>query len=580
MKKSQWLLIIGLIIFNSAIKASPKKVNVASYGVTSSGKDCTSGLIKALEVCKKIGNAELVFPKGEYHFYPDFGIDHYCFISNNDEGLKRIIFPLFSYKNLTIDGQGSSFIFHGFVNPFVIENSSNIILKNFSINFSRTFHSEGIILASNLDMMDLEIPENFPYKISNGVLLFTDGSDTKKIQTTVSRNLNYPYGDLLEFDTKKRETAFMASDYYTDNTPLIAESLGGRKVRIHLKNIRGTVGNTMTFGTSNRNYPGFVVSDCEDIRFNNITIFHTGGMGIIVQRTKNISVDSCKVTPSAGRIISCTADATHFVNCTGTIELSHCLFENQKDDATNIHGIYVQIAKIVSLNEVIVQLKHEQQLGFDFLKKGTNIEFVRGLSLITKGTSKVTKFTRINKDFTQIQFSNDLPADIKEGDAIGELRDFPFIYIHDNVIRNNRARGMLLNCRGKTIVENNFFHSPGAALMFEGDASYWFEQGGVSDCTIRNNVFDNCLYGVWGEAIIDVQAGIREDREHSRYNKNIKITDNTFRIFDDVLLLHAYGVDGLIWKNNKVEKTSGYPATRNRTSLFKVENCDNIKIEE
>ena len=202
------------------------------------------------------------------------------------------------------------------------------------------------------------------------------------------------------------------------------------------------------------------------------------------------------------------------------------------------------------------------------------------MSLITKGNAVVLEAERINKDFTRVKLSEPLPEGIKVGDAIGELRKFPAIHIHDNYIGKNRARGMLLNCRGKTIVENNIFHSPGAAILFEGDANFWFEQGGVNDCTIRNNVFDNCLFGVWGEAIIDVQAGIKEQRDVSRYNKNIKVYNNTFRVFDDVYLLHAYGVENMEWKNNKRVMTNDYPSVRQRDSLYKIEYCDGIKISE
>ena len=563
----------------SAFGSQPQKINVQDFGLFPGVADCTPGLIKALKSCKESMNAELVFPKGEYHFYPDFGIDKYCFVSNNDEGLKRVIFPLIGFENLTINGNGSSFIFHGFVNPFVLENAANITFKDFTMDCARPFHSEAIILANNTDGIDVEIPANFPYKLKNGLLLFTDGAVSEEQKTTVNRPMTYPYGSLLEFDVEKRETAFMVRDFYLDGNPLVAQSLGGRKVRIFLNGLKGKVGNIITFGAANRNYPGFVLTDSKDIRFSNITIYHSGGMGILGQRTHNILIDSCKVTPSAGRIVSCTADATHFVNCTGKIELSNNLFENQKDDATNIHGIYVQITKLIASNEVIVQLKHQQQLGFDFLKKGTIVEFVKGRSLITKGESRVVDVERLNKDFTRVVFSNVLPSDIIIGDAISELRDFPEISIHNNTIRNNRARGMLLNCRGKTVVENNYFHTPGAALLFEGDASFWFEQGGVSDCTIRNNVFENCLFGVWGKSVIDVAAGIREDKELSRYNKNIRIYNNTFLIFDDVLLLNLYGVDGLEWKNNKVERTTDYPANRKNDNLFKVEYSDHIKIE-
>lgn len=570
-------LILGVVLLNNYGFA--QEINIKNY-LENGTKDATPAVLNALKDCKIQKSSKLVFPKGEYHFYGDFGVDKYCFISNNDEGLKRIIFPLLEMNNLTIDGQGSSFVFHGFVNPFVIENSRNITLLNFSIDFARPFHSEAIILANRDDGVDVEIPGNFPYRIKNQILEFTDGSPEQGMKTTVSSDLIFPYGHLLEFDTKKRETAFMARDFYLENTPLVAEDLGGRKVRIFLKGLQGTVGNTLTFGAANRNYPGFVVSDCNDIEFIEITIYHSGGMGIIGQRTNNIRVDHCKVTPSQGRMVSTTADATHFVNCTGKIELSNCLFENQKDDATNIHGIYTRIAKQMNSKEVIVELKHTQQFGFDYLKEGVEVEFVNGKSLITKGTAKVIKAERLNKNFTRVVFSNDIPKGIEVGDAISELHDFPFVYIHDNIIRKNRARGMLLNCRGKTIVENNYFHSPGAALLFEGDAMYWYEQGGVRDCVIQNNVFDNCLFGVWGNAVIDVKAGIKEEFETSRYNRNIQITGNTFRTFDDALLLNIYCVDGLLWKDNKIEKTSDYQATRSNKSLFKIEHSDNVQIIE
>lgn len=578
MTKIRFLIV--LITMLSINTNAQKQIDVADFGVTEQTADCTQGVIKSINACKRAGDAILIFKKGTYHFDSDYGKDKYCFISNNDEGLKRIVFLIEEMKDLTIDGQGSSFIFHGFINPFAINNSKNVKLKNFSIDFVRPFHSEATIIANNADGIDLEIPKNYPYRINNGTLIFTDGDKEEGQKTTVSKEIVYEYGHLLEFDTKKRETAFMAHDYYLGGTPLVAKSLGERKVRVYMKDLKGTVGNTMVFGFANRNYPAFLVSDSRDIRFENVTIFHAGGMGIVCQRTRNVSVISCKVQPSEGRIISTTADATHFTNCTGKIELGYSVFQNQMDDATNIHGIYAQIAERVSPKEFIVQLKHIQQLGFDFLKQGALVEFIQGKSLITKGQAKVLESKSLNKDFIRIKLSTELPVGIKIGDAIGEVSDSQFVHIHDNYIGQNRARGMLLNCSGKTIVENNRFHSPGAAILFEGDASFWFEQGGVTDCTIQNNIFDNCLFGVWGNAIIAVGAGITENKDTSRYNKNIKVLNNTFRTFDEGLLLQAYCVDGLVWKGNRIEKTTDYPTTRVSNTLFKVESSDNINIDQ
>ncbi len=557
-------------------------ISAADFGlIPDDGIDDTRALQSALSVCRNHHRATLKFEKGQYDFHPEFGKDIYFFISNNDEGLKRTIFSLNECRNLTIEGTDSSFMFHGCVNPFIVNNSEDITFKDFSIDFSRTFHSEGIILENNEEGMDVEILPDFPFTVHRGTLLFTGHAKPEEKLTTVSKGEIYGSSHMLEFDTKKRETAYMARDFYFKPiTGYPARPLGGRKVRILVPGLKGTPGNTMVFGPNHRNYPGFVLSDSSDIRFSNVTIHHAGGMGIIGQRTRNITVDSCKVTPSGKRMLSTTADATHFVNCTGFITLNNNLFENQKDDATNIHGIYVQVVEKSTGNKILVALKHAQQFGFDFLKPDMKVELVRGKSMITYATATVKSVNRINKQLTEVTFQKALPDSIQVGDALAEIRDYPDVTISNNIIRKNRARGMLLNCRGKTIVENNTFHSPGAAILFEGDSFFWFEQGGVTDCVIRNNTFDNCLFGVWGKAVIDVKAGIREDRENSRYNHNVLIENNTFRVYDEGTLLNAYCVDGLTWRNNKVEKTNAYPARDKKFKRFEINYCDNVSIDD
>jgi len=569
---------------NSSGQEKAAMISVSDYGaIPDDGKDDTRAIIEALSKCKIDGTKRLIFEGGQYDFYPTFAGERYCFISNNDEGLKRIAFDLKDISDLTIDGRGSQMMFHGFISPFIAEGSENIKFENFSIDFSRTFHSESIILGYNKESMDVEIREGFPFKVHNQTLLFTEGKKEEGILTSVSgrKGLTFGSSHMLEYDTEKRETAYMVKDYYFSNiNGFPAKKLGGRKVRILVPGLTGTIGNTMVFGPNHREHPGFVLTDSKDIVFEKVTIHHAGGMGIIGQRTHNITVNFCKVTPSAGRMISTTADATHFVNCTGKIALTNNLFENQKDDATNIHGIYVKVVEKTAENKVIVQIKHHQQHGFDFLRPGMEVEFVRAKSMVTYDTATVKEVNKINKEVTEVTFTDNISVNFELGDAIAEIRNYPEILIADNIIRNNRARGMLLNCRGKTVVENNTFHSPGAAILFEGDSFFWFEQGGVRDCVIRNNTFNNCLYGVWGKAIVDVKAGIREDKETSRYNRNILIENNTFRMYDELTLLNAYCVDGLTWQNNTVEMTNAYPQTGESNKRFVVNYSDNVKIDD
>lgn len=559
---------------------SVRVIQAADHGVVPHTKDCTGALRRALAACRGAGRKRLVFSPGHYDFYPEQADEAYLFVSNNDEGLKRIAFPLIGLDDLTIDGQGAEFVFHGFINPFVVRDSSNIVFENFAVDFERSFHSEGIILGLHDEGMDVRIPEAFPYKIRNGLLVFVLNDDAKGPPTSVSRGDVCGSGHLLEFDTKTRETAFMAKDYFFNGTSCYAaRDLGDRVVRLFVPGLIGKPGNTLVFGPDHRNHPGFVVTHSRDVSFENITLHHAGGMGILGQLSHNIRVNDCKVTPSRGRMLSTTADATHFVNCTGHIQLTNNLFENQKDDATNIHGNYVQVTEIVGANEVMVRLMHRQQHGFDFLSPGVEVEFVHGKSMITLGTATVDMASRVNKEFTRVVFDRGLPKDLVVGDALASRRDYPEVTITGNVVRNNRARGMLLNCRGRTVVEKNYFHTPGAAILFEGDSFFWFEQGGVRDCVIRDNIFDNCLFGVWGKAVIDVKAGILERKAESRYNQNILIENNTFRVFGEPSLLHAYCVDGLVWRGNRVEQTTAYPAGERPAKRFDVSHCDNVVID-
>lgn len=559
---------------------SPRVINVADYGVLPDGRDSTQALNKALKACHGEEGKRLIFPPGRYDFRPDLAEEAYLHISNNDEGLKRIAFPLCDFTNLTIDGQGSHFIFHGFLSPFLVQNSSNIRFEDFSIDFMRPFHSEGIILSVHEEGMDVQISEQFPFEIRNGLLVFVSGHNGDDPLKAFSQDELYGSAHLLEFDTEKRETAYMAKDYFFKGTSAYpAEDLGKGIVRLRLPGLTGKPGNTLVFGPHHRNHPGFVVTRSRDVGFERITIHHAGGMGIISQLSHNIRINACKVTPSRGRMLSTTADATHFVNCTGFIELTDNLFENQKDDATNIHGIYVRVSRITGPDEVLVQLMHPQQHGIDFLAAGVEVEFVHGKSMISCGKAVVDEVVRVNKEFTRVTLKAGLPDGLVEGDVVAAVRDYPKVTIAGNTIRNNRARGMLLNCRGATLVENNFFHTPGAAILFEGDSFFWFEQGGVLDCVIRDNIFDNCLYGVWGEAVIDVKAGILENRETSRYNRNILIEDNTFRVFGQFSLLHAYCVDGLTWRNNLVEKTRAYPPVEKSSERIVISYCDNVSID-
>ena len=568
-----------------AYSQTKRTIDVTAYGARSDGSDSTPGVRAALKVLRDGTAAKLVFPPGRYDFWPDRAEERYVFISNNDAGLKRIAFPLVGMKGVEIDGGGATFVFHGQMMPFLIEQAQHVTLRNFSFDFSRPFHSEGRVLAITPRTVDLEFAETFPYVIRHGVLVFTAGAAPAGPATTVkSGEVLYPYGSLLAFDPRRREPAFMARDLYGVGEGIVAAAIGPRQVRLSLDQVSAQPGDILVFSPKTREYPGFVISGSSDVHLSGVTIHHSGGMGVIAQLSSNLTLQGVRVIPppDGSRIVSTTADATHFVNCRGKIVMEDCRFEQQKDDATNVHGLYARITRRLAPNRFEMRLMHPQQAGIDFVQPGTRLELTQGPSLRPLGFAVAKTVERLNSECTLIETEEPLPAEVAVGDCVADAdANTAEVVIRNCVMRGNRARGILLGSRGTMLIERNTFHVPGAAILFEGDAQFWFEQAGVQRVEIRGNTFDNCNYGVWGNSCIQMGAGIeKEFRKTTRYNRNIMIEDNLFRVFSPLPLLSLYSVDGLTFRNNRLEQTQAYPSRGKAGGLFEITDSDRVMVQD
>ena len=548
-----------------ACNSKGKTVYVQDYITEDMTNDAYPGIRLALEEALKSDNSTLVFPGGTLNIKDTYCFEKYQYISNNTQGKKRIAINIEGANGLTIEGNGTTLLFTGFISPFNVENSTNITISDLNIDFTHTFNSQGEIMAVGQDWMELKFPESYNVDIQSGQLRIRD-----------KNNITYPYGSLLEFDSKKMEVAHYVHDYWLWS-PLQAEKLPNGNFKIFLKDITGTVGNIMAFGAARRSNPGFTFEECNTVLIKNVNLYHCGGMGFIVQKVRDIELNHVQVVPTPGsnRVISATADATHFINCGGYLRMIDCKFTNQKDDATNIHGWYAMTREKVADDKILVWYNY----GKDFIRPGMYMEIVNHKTMMTYAYRTVKEVRSINSEFAEITFTEDLPEEIQIKDAIACEDQYPDVLIKGCHFANNRARGLLIGSRGEVIIEDNYFHVPGAAVLFEGDGSYWYEQSGVRNVQIRNNVFDNCLYGCksWGDAHIAYNSRIAE-QENSRYHKNIVIENNTFRTFDP-RILYLCCFDGITYRNNKIEPSTDYEFGRDVKEPFVIKHCDRVNIE-
>lgn len=571
------LILLGLILLLTGCgKNSSTIVFDASIA-----EDATPHILEAI---KQLPNnaTTLKFEKGVYNFYPDKGLESYNYISNHTDGMSTAAFPLDNIKDLTVDGQGSTFIFHGVMIPFLIEDCENITIQNLSIDWDKPFHSEAKVIAINEKnhTFDISISDEYPYELRNKEIWFIKNhyehnlgqnmlydpvrsavaynAESYTIYThkrpKVRRNLdkvNYKY----EVDPKALEFKNLGFEYSLDIqelSPGILRITGQKKALPPV----GTVISMKGTQGLNRTSPAFRVNHTKTFNGTNINIHHAGGMGIIVENSSDILLDSFNITPSKGHMVSTTADATHFVGCRGKIEIINCIFNNQLDDAINVHGTYQKVVDILENNRIGVRMGHDQQKGFTIGYSGDTLGLVRiAESFEPYHHVTIKDIEYINGRYQIITLNERLPKNIETGDLVENISAYPELYVRNCDISRNRARGMLISTPKKTVIEDNYFHTEMEALLIPVENSHWYESGNGSNITIKNNVFQDCNHSGLDRGVIRFCTD--DDNDNIAF-KNIIIKDNTFNHFDSQIL-EISNVDGLVFENNHITNSNTFP---------------------
>lgn len=542
-----------------------------------SGQDITPLVRNILATHPK--EIRIVFPKGTYHFYPDEAMGKYHAITNHDNIYRYFAFPLIGMSNVEIDGGGSDFIFHGLITPFLVEKSEKITLRNFSIDWEQPFFFQAEVTGSHPAdrSMDLKaFPFCTPLFEGNRLGFVTNG-------------LHLPFlGESMVFDPRTRAVAYKGQNYVLNTVSSRATfdtRLGENQFRMQWAGGPEPPPSGLLYiskgpNGTNRYCPGIHLSDSKNINLQKIIIYHAGGMGVIGEKTENIHLDGLQVVLREGtdRLLTTTADATHFCNCKGQLLIENCLFENMLDDASNIHGSYLRLYRLQDKHTLQARIGHFQQFGYHFAQAGDSICFVRKSTLLPVGYGVVEQIDRINEQLYQIRFRQPLPESLQPDDGLDNISWYPETVFRNNIVRNNRARGLLISSRNKTRIVHNSFSSMMSAILFEGDMNFWHESGAVRQVEITDNLFLENVYGGRKAAVIRIHPRMAEVDPGQPFEHNIRIERNEFRTFDNAIL-SALSVDGLVFRNNKIVETDTYPKLFPESPVLEIRQCKQTTIE-
>lgn len=585
------LSVLSLSLVLSCTTLSAQKVyEISAFGLkANSSKNASPVLQKALAKIKaeyKEGEKVILrFPEGRYEFHEKGAAVREYYISNHDQtNPKKVGIALEDMKNLTLDGQGSEFVFHGRMLPVSLLRSENCLLKNFSIDFENP-HIAQVKIVEN-DPQDGIVFEPAPwvdYRIAKDSIFEAYGEGW---------TMRHSWGIAFDGDTK--HLVYNTSD-------IGCPTKGASEVaprRIHApgwKDARLVPGTVVAMRGWGRPTPGIFLSHDVNTTIENVKVHYAEGMGLLAQLCENITLEKfgvCLKGDADPRYFTTQADATHFSGCKGKIVSCNGLYEGMMDDAINVHGTYLKVVKRVDDRTLVGRYMHGQSWGFEWGCPGDEVQFIRSNTMELVGKqNKIISIRPYDKEQTEgareflITFQEPVDQVINEqsGFGIENLTWTPEVLFSGNVIRNNRARGSLFSTPRKTIVENNLFdHTSGAAILLCGDCNGWFETGACRHVIIRKNRFVNALTNLFQftNAVISIYPEIPDLKGQQQYFHGGP--EGGIVIFEtfDAPILYAKSVDGLVFRNNTIKLNTEYKPFHPNRNRFWLERVTNVTIAE
>lgn len=482
------------------------------------------GLYRALAACRERGARRLIFDAlGVYELDPSFCAERNLCISNHGfNGPHRIAVLIEDMEDFEIDFGGSRLILPGEATHIAILSSRRVTVRNVTLENPHCMAMQVRVVAHGDGYVDTEVMQGGDqFVVRRGELVCPKPRRACNYGVELDVEITGDTGEYMP-GTADHNLGVRLRD-------MVCEYLPDGKLRFHGVRRYPPIGNILVISAARRMGAGIFCCDSAGVVCNNVTVMSCHGMGFIAQTSRDILLDGFCTSRPDGLAYSAIADATHFVECDGSVTVENCIFEGQLDDALNIHGMYTRVIG-TEKDALLLREVHRDSTGIRIFREGDRIQVLDQKTLIPFAERSIREVEYINAEVVRLVLEpSSQESEILPGHVVENISHNVALTFRHNIVRGNRARGMLIASRGRTVIEDCSFHTSGAAILFEANGKYWFESGGTRDVTIRGCVFDACRHGRWGNAVIECAK--REAIEEGCYfHQSISVIDNTFRM--------------------------------------------------
>ncbi|QJD86821.1 right-handed parallel beta-helix repeat-containing protein [Cohnella herbarum] len=467
--------------------------DAASFGIEpDTGLDATGKIREFIRSGLESGAHTFRFKRGRYEIADgeairDFdsmmeGKGSWDLGDNRDS--KHILIRADGTERIVLDFQGSTLMFHGLIQPFFFRGCKQVEIRNVQMDWARPPFSQGEIVSVHEEGFDIRFDWEYPVRSGTPISALIDyvPDSSHPIRGTVDWFHIAERTELVEPQTlrvtlKERFRSIARGEIQGRAAPVP----GMRVVVRHVMNYKAA----------------FLFFECEDVVMDRVTVYAAPGMGVIGHGCGDVKMRGLRIMrrPGSGRVMSANTDATHFIGCRGKIDFDDCLFEGMGDDATNVHGFYLTIRGRGGLGELFCGIDADIQSEYPEIPAvGDIIEVTRRSTLKPYATLTVSRVEASLSGEVALRFVEPLPEEIVPGDLLANVSRVAALRFRNSIVRNNRARAILVQTRHVEIADNTFDHCTGTAIHVNC-ADYWKESVATEDVTVTRNTFISCGYG-------------------------------------------------------------------------------------
>ncbi len=435
-------------------------------------------------------------------------------------------------RGTRVIAEGVTLVIDGFMEPISIRGCEDVEIKGFTIRHKRLPYSRGVVT---------EVTEPTPGAFRREAIIEFD-NDCPVKETSPMVIKVWPFDPATQKKTRADHDIWARR--FIDSHHIMVPFDNAGEIR---PGVEFYVGHTAHFR------PAVLIENSKDITLDSLTVNNQPGMGILGNRSENITLKDVSVIPMDGHNFSTNCDATHFSAIKGFLRIENCTFRGHGDDMTNVHTYYQKIVSkegdsVCYMQEKTPDGTHAQTL--DYPDVGDTLELCDSDSLSLIDTFIVTDVRPMPDEWMcRVKLDHALPENAA-GLILSNVTWVPKTKIVGCRASSHNARSLLVKSRDVLLEGNTFENVTGPAIVISPEAN-WYEGVSSRNVTVRKNRIKDCAEKWYGDpAAIMVFVGA--NRPQGQAISNIFIEDN---VIDCPLTPHGISVsnvDGIFVRGNTI----------------------------